>query len=125
MRARIPPHCSGSRAIVVILRPVRWRIIASLVLTVVMLGLRHSFEAHSCDPAFVFICRVNGCSRTYSAIKAHLSRNHPNAPDPPPHNKDENTILSTEERTRLISTAAQNSVLTILLSVQLATDDCA
>ena len=48
--------------------------------------LRHSFEAHSCDPAFSVTCRVNGCPRTfrtYSAMKAHLSRNHPNSPDPP------------------------------------------
>lgn len=32
-------------------------------------------------------CRVNGCSqtfKTYSAMKSHLSRNHPNAPDPSP-----------------------------------------
>ena len=52
-----------------------------------------------------------------------MARNHPNAPDPPPHNKDENTILSTEESTRLISTAAQNSVLSNVDIAVSATDE--
>lgn len=49
--------------------------------------LRHSFEAHSCDPNFSFTCGVDGCPmtfKTYSSIRAHLSKKHPNSPDPAP-----------------------------------------
>ena len=51
------------------------------------LYLRHSFKAHSCDPNFSFKCTIDGCSRTftkYSSFRAHLSRKHPNSPDPAP-----------------------------------------
>ena len=41
--------------------------------------LRHTFEAHSSAPGFIFTCGVDGCSqtfRTYSGINSHLQRKH-------------------------------------------------
>lgn len=44
--------------------------------------LRHSFEAHSCDPNFSFTCGFDGYPmtfKTYSSIRAHLTKKYPNS----------------------------------------------
>ena len=41
--------------------------------------MRHSFEAHSSSPNFIFTCRVNGCPQMFSKLSgmmSHLSRKH-------------------------------------------------
>lgn len=41
--------------------------------------MRHSFEAHSSSPNFIFTCGVNGCPQTFSKLSgmmSHLSRKH-------------------------------------------------
>ena len=41
--------------------------------------MRHSFEAHSSSPNFIFTCGVDGCPQTFtklSGIMSHLSRKH-------------------------------------------------
>lgn len=41
--------------------------------------IRHTFEAHSCEPNFSFMCDINGCTKTtsnYSTLMSHLSRQH-------------------------------------------------
>ena len=41
--------------------------------------IRHTFEAHSCEPNFSFRCDINGCTKTtsnYSTLMSHLSRRY-------------------------------------------------
>ena len=44
-----------------------------------LLFMRHTFQAHSNEPNFIFTCGVNGCQQTfknYSSITSHLKRRH-------------------------------------------------
>ena len=44
--------------------------------------LRHTFQAHSNEPNFLFTCGIEGCHQTfrkYSAINSHLTRKHRHA----------------------------------------------
>ena len=42
--------------------------------------LRHTFETHSSEPNFKFICGIDGCLQSftlYSSINSHIQRKHP------------------------------------------------
>lgn len=45
---------------------------------------KHTFETHSVEPTFHFVCSIKGClhsfkyGSTYSSFKTHASRKHPN-----------------------------------------------
>ena len=41
--------------------------------------MRHSFESHSSEPNFSFLCGINGCIRRFSnlsTINLHISQKH-------------------------------------------------
>lgn len=46
--------------------------------------IQHSFQTHSVEPTFHFVCGIKGClhtfkiGATYSSFKSHASRKHPN-----------------------------------------------
>lgn len=46
--------------------------------------IKHSFEAHSMEPLFNFVCGIQGClhcfknGSSFSSFKSHASRKHPN-----------------------------------------------
>ena len=49
--------------------------------------MRHTFETHSSEFNFSFLCRIDGCPRsftTYSGFQSHVSRKHPVCQPPPP-----------------------------------------